>query len=223
MTADSLGCRGQTMRCNTLPSLRTENPDDRGVWSSRRDFGSRRSTATGRTAEALRSVADLGADVIIPLVTGETLFEDCLKDRFVDGVDVVMDYLWESSAEQPLIAGAKAGGDDVPISFGQIGAVSGAEITLPSAVLRSNRPRNDGLQSRQHPPDSSRSLHRGAATGDHRRCFYDCHYFHSSCRSRNYVAKGCGHPAHGVHYRSVEILSRSRGAWRSGSIGCCVD
>ena len=37
-----------------------------------------------------------------------------------------------------LIAGAKAGPDAVPIRFVQIGAVSGATITLPSAVLRSS-------------------------------------------------------------------------------------
>jgi NADPH:quinone reductase-like Zn-dependent oxidoreductase len=94
--------------------------------------------ATGRNADALRSVAALGADVTIPLATSETSLEDCFKEQFADGVDVVIDYLWGTSAEQLLIAGAKAGRDGVPIRFVQIGAVSGAEINLPSAVLRSS-------------------------------------------------------------------------------------
>jgi len=53
-------------------------------------------------------------------------------------VDVVMDYLWGRSAELILMAAAKAGREAVPIRFVQIGAVSGAEITLPGAVLRSS-------------------------------------------------------------------------------------
>jgi hypothetical protein len=36
------------------------------------------------------------------------------------------------------IAGAKAGAEAVPIRFLQIGSVSGVDITLPSAVLRSS-------------------------------------------------------------------------------------
>ncbi len=53
-------------------------------------------------------------------------------------MDVVIDYLWGTSAERLLIAAAKAGTDAVPIRFVQIGAVSGPNITLPSAVLRSS-------------------------------------------------------------------------------------
>jgi hypothetical protein len=53
-------------------------------------------------------------------------------------VGVVIDYLWGSSAERLLIAAAKSGADAVPIRFVQIGAVSGSDINLPSAVLRSS-------------------------------------------------------------------------------------
>jgi hypothetical protein len=42
------------------------------------------------------------------------------------------------SAERLPIAGAKAGAEGVPIRFVQIGSVSGVDITLPSAVLRSS-------------------------------------------------------------------------------------
>ena len=53
-------------------------------------------------------------------------------------MDVVIDYLWGKSAERLLIAAAKAGQEAVPIRFVQIGAVSGPDITLPSAALRSS-------------------------------------------------------------------------------------
>jgi len=55
-----------------------------------------------------------------------------------EGVDVVLDYLWGPSAETLIAAAAKAGKDAVPIRFVQIGAVSGGNIILPSAALRSS-------------------------------------------------------------------------------------
>ena len=101
-------------------------------------LGARKVIATARNADALRSVAALGADVTIPLVDDETALEERLKEQFAQGVDVVIDYLWGKSAERLLIAGAKAGKEAAPIRFVQIGAVSGPDITLPSAVLRSS-------------------------------------------------------------------------------------
>jgi NADPH:quinone reductase-like Zn-dependent oxidoreductase len=101
-------------------------------------LGAKKVIATGRNADALQSVLALGADVTIPLAGSETALEDLFKEQFAAGVDVVIDYLWGKSAERLLIAGAKAGGDAVPIRFVQIGSVSGPDITLPSAVLRSS-------------------------------------------------------------------------------------
>ena len=101
-------------------------------------LGAKKVVATARNAEALESVAALGADVTIPLVDDETALEDRFKEQFAQGVDVVIDYLWGKSAERLLIAGAKAGQEAAPIRFVQIGAVSGPDIALPSAVLRSS-------------------------------------------------------------------------------------
>ena len=67
-----------------------------------------------------------------------TALEQSFKPHFAAGVDVVLDYLWGRSAERLLIAAAKAGAEAVPIRFVQIGSVSGGDITLPSAVLRSS-------------------------------------------------------------------------------------
>jgi NADPH:quinone reductase-like Zn-dependent oxidoreductase len=101
-------------------------------------LGATKVIATGRNADALRSVLALGADVTIPLIHSEAALEDSFKEQFAEGVDVVIDYLWGKSAECLLIAGAKAGVDAVPIRFVQIGSASGSDIKLPSAVLRSS-------------------------------------------------------------------------------------
>jgi NADPH:quinone reductase-like Zn-dependent oxidoreductase len=101
-------------------------------------LGAKKVIATGRNADALKSIAALGADVTIPLVEDEVALEGAFKEQFAEGVDVVIDYLWGRSAERLLIAGAKAGPDAAPIRFVQIGSVSGSDITLPSAVLRSS-------------------------------------------------------------------------------------
>jgi NADPH:quinone reductase-like Zn-dependent oxidoreductase len=101
-------------------------------------LGARKVIATGRNAATLRSLAALGANVTIPLVADEDALEDKFKEQFAAGVDVVVDYLWGKSAERLLVAAAKAGPEGVPIRFVQIGSVSGPDIALPSAVLRSS-------------------------------------------------------------------------------------
>jgi NADPH:quinone reductase-like Zn-dependent oxidoreductase len=100
-------------------------------------LGAKKVIATARNADALNSVASLGADVTIPLVEDVTAVEESLEQQFAQGVDVVIDYLWGKSAERLLIAAAKAGKDAVPIRFVQVGSITGSNITLPSAALRS--------------------------------------------------------------------------------------
>jgi NADPH:quinone reductase-like Zn-dependent oxidoreductase len=105
-------------------------------------MGAKKVIATGRNTQALEALMALGADVTIPLGSansqGEDEFEDALQAQFLGGIDVVLDYLWGASAERVIIAGAKAGREAVPIRFVQIGSVSGSNITLPSAALRSS-------------------------------------------------------------------------------------
>lgn len=103
-----------------------------------RHLGAKTVIATARDAAALDAVAALGADVTIPLVADDAALEARLKEQFAEGVDVVIDYLWGRSAQALLAAGAKAGRDGVPIRFVQVGAASGADITLPGAVLRAS-------------------------------------------------------------------------------------
>jgi NADPH:quinone reductase-like Zn-dependent oxidoreductase len=101
-------------------------------------LGAKKVIATARNADALQSLATLGADVTIPLVEDGKALEDAFKAQFAEGVDVVIDYLWGRSAELLLVAGAKAGRDAIPIRFVQVGSASAEEITLPAAALRSS-------------------------------------------------------------------------------------
>jgi NADPH:quinone reductase-like Zn-dependent oxidoreductase len=102
-------------------------------------MGAKRVIATGRSVAALEQVKALGADATIPLTQSPMALETAFQEQFGgEGVDVVLDYLWGKSAETLIVAAAKAGKDAVPIRFVQIGAVSGGDITLPGAALRSS-------------------------------------------------------------------------------------
>jgi NADPH:quinone reductase-like Zn-dependent oxidoreductase len=99
-------------------------------------LGAKRVIATGRRpGDDLRA---LGADDTIQLVEDRDVLEEAFKKVFHDGVDIVLDYLWGMSAETLMIAAAKAGPEGVPIRYVEIGSVSGRDITLPSAALRSS-------------------------------------------------------------------------------------
>jgi NADPH:quinone reductase-like Zn-dependent oxidoreductase len=102
-------------------------------------MGAKRVIATGRNIAALEQVKALGADATIPLLQSPKELEAAFMEQFGgEGIDVVLDYLWGKSAETIIVAAAKAGKDAVPIRFVQIGAVSGGDITLPAAALRSS-------------------------------------------------------------------------------------
>lgn len=102
-------------------------------------LGAKKVIATGRDANALQGLKALGADATISLTQSHEALEDAFKEQFGgDGVDVVLDYLWGKSAEILIVAAAKAGKDAVPIRYIEIGSISGRDITLPSAALRSS-------------------------------------------------------------------------------------
>ena len=102
-------------------------------------MGAKRVIATGRDIAALEQVKALGADATIPLLQSPKELETAFREQLGgEGVDVVLDYLWGKSAETLIVAAAKAGKGTVPIRFVQIGAVSGSDITLPGAALRSS-------------------------------------------------------------------------------------
>jgi NADPH:quinone reductase-like Zn-dependent oxidoreductase len=97
-------------------------------------LGTSKVIATGRNAAALERIRCQGADVTL-LLEGENASPDrAFCEQFEAGVDVVLDYLWGSSAQRLLNAAAKA--QRAPLRFVQIGAVSSESLTLDARVLR---------------------------------------------------------------------------------------
>lgn len=86
---------------------------------------------TGRNPQA---VAQAGGDVAICLNEDDTSLREQLAAQFANGIDVVVDYLWGTRAENILMAAAKT---KSALRYVQVGSLSGGEITLPGAFLRS--------------------------------------------------------------------------------------
>jgi NADPH:quinone reductase-like Zn-dependent oxidoreductase len=108
-------------------------------------LGAGKVIAIGRDEGELQELRSLGADAIIafnlgalhPL--GAKSYENALKEVFVHGVNVVVDYLWGESAKTVIIAIAKTVEDATPVRFVHVGGASGEdEIALPGAALRSS-------------------------------------------------------------------------------------
>jgi NADPH:quinone reductase-like Zn-dependent oxidoreductase len=107
-------------------------------------LGAAKVIVSGRNAEELETLKQIGADDVIPFnlgpasLFGAKNFEDALKQVFGAGIHVIVDYLWGESAETILGALAKTT-DDAPVRFVQVGTASGEpNIELPGAWLRSS-------------------------------------------------------------------------------------
>jgi NADPH:quinone reductase-like Zn-dependent oxidoreductase len=108
-------------------------------------LGAGKVIATGRNAEELEEVKQLGADVVIPFTlgmlhpSGAKDYENALQQVFASGIHVVVDYLWGESAKTVIVAIAKAVDDGTPVRFVHVGGASGEQnIELPGAALRSS-------------------------------------------------------------------------------------
>lgn len=102
-----------------------------------RMMGADRIIATGRDRAKLERLCERGADSIIMLTDDESETKEAFAAAFRSGVDVVLDYLWGPSARALLVAAASASPAERALRFVQIGSISGLEISLPAAVLRS--------------------------------------------------------------------------------------
>ena len=109
-----------------------------------KQLGAGKVIVTGRNAQELEALRPLGADVVIPFDLrpesphGVEHFEQALTAAFADGLDVVVDYLWGTSARTIIIAVAKAVEDAHPVRFIQVGEASREPVELPAAALRSS-------------------------------------------------------------------------------------
>lgn len=109
-----------------------------------RHLGAKRIIVTGRNVDELNALRSLAADVVIPFdlrpdhPEGVADFEHALADEFANGLDVVIDYLWGTSARTIVVAIAKTMEDAHPVRFIQVGESSQEPVELPGAALRSS-------------------------------------------------------------------------------------
>lgn len=90
---------------------------------------------TGRNPQVL---AQLNADVSVVLNGDSPVIAQQLAGLAAQQIDVVIDYLWGQSALAILTALAKHTPGQKSVRYVQVGSLSGADIALPSAVLRSS-------------------------------------------------------------------------------------
>jgi NADPH2:quinone reductase len=102
-----------------------------------RMLGAGKIIATGRSPEKLERLREGGADATIALTNDEGEMKEAFAAEFRRGVDVVLDYLWGPSARAILLAAASGTPAERALRFIQIGSISGLEMPLPAAVLRS--------------------------------------------------------------------------------------
>lgn len=139
-------------------------------------LGAKKVIVTGRNAEELEALRRVGADVVLPFdlrpenVQGVREFEEALNAEFARGLDVVIDYLWGTSARTIIAAIAKAVEDGHPVRFVQVGEASREPVELPAAALRSSAIQimGSGLKSVSFPKllDAIRHTFELAAQGE---------------------------------------------------------
>jgi len=100
-------------------------------------LGAKKVIATGRNRQTLNGLLSVGADEIVVLGDDSNPADAAFREHFERGVDIVLDYLWGSSAEQ-ILAAATVQKSMKPIRFIQVGTASEANITLPGTLLRAS-------------------------------------------------------------------------------------
>lgn len=99
-------------------------------------LGAAHVVAAGRDAERLDLLPGLGADETVSLLGEPKEVADRLG-RSAGDADVVIDYLWGPAAEHAMPALLTARPERAkPLAWIQIGSMAGAEIALPSSLLR---------------------------------------------------------------------------------------
>ncbi len=104
-----------------------------------RILGASRVVVTARSESARAELLALGADAFICLAQGREQVVAEVSREAVEGVDVVLDYLWGHPAEWVLEGVASAAKHARPhrVRFVNVGALAGPSMTLAPSTLRS--------------------------------------------------------------------------------------
>jgi len=105
-------------------------------------YGASRVIATGRNAQSLKQLTgQLGADETLSLSQDQNAFVSAVKAIHTKTpIDIVIDYVWGTSMEW-ILSAVKGGGLNTPyhpIRIVTVGNMSGDNLTLGSAQLRSS-------------------------------------------------------------------------------------
>jgi NADPH:quinone reductase-like Zn-dependent oxidoreductase len=104
-------------------------------------LGAKTVIVTGRNQANVAPLAELGADLAIPLdQEPEKLRESFRRTIQEHHVNVILDYLWGASAQSIInsVIGHGSAEGEPPVRFVQIGSITGDAIPLPAAALRSS-------------------------------------------------------------------------------------
>nr|WP_237440247.1 zinc-binding dehydrogenase [Amycolatopsis rubida] len=101
-----------------------------------RNLGAAHIVAAGRDPQRLDLLAGLGATTVVSLAGDPEQAASAVGEAAAD-VDAVIDYTWGEPAQLVIPAVlARRAERGKPLDWIQIGSMAGAEITLPSFVLR---------------------------------------------------------------------------------------
>jgi NADPH:quinone reductase-like Zn-dependent oxidoreductase len=107
-------------------------------------LGAGRVVGAGRNHTRLAALATLGADDLVQLTGDTEATTHALADAAAE-VDIVLDYLWGTPAQQAIVALLSARSDrSRALNWIQIGATAGPTMELPSVALRSANLRIQG-------------------------------------------------------------------------------
>ncbi len=103
-----------------------------------RHYRAKKIIVTGRNEQSLQSLTALGAAEIISLNLDDDRFiAEIKRIHEVTPIDIIIDYLWGHSAELLLAALKGKGAFSHKTRFVSVGAVTGDNIQLSAAILRS--------------------------------------------------------------------------------------
>lgn len=104
-------------------------------------FGAGKVIALGRNEQVLRTLPELGADVVISLEQpDEELVRAIANESEQTGIHVIVDYLWGRPTEAVIAGVMRRGLTHLAprVRLIEVGQMAGSTITLPATVLRSS-------------------------------------------------------------------------------------
>jgi D-arabinose 1-dehydrogenase-like Zn-dependent alcohol dehydrogenase len=127
--------------------------------------------AAGRNEQVLSTLAELGADLTIPLEVSENELREAFASAIGSlGFQVVIDYVWGRPVEVLLSAMTRNefAASRSETRLAQVGESAGPRISLPAAVLRSSATilGTAGIPPRDVLVDALQKVRAHAASGD---------------------------------------------------------